>query len=154
MNTTKLLCIASAMVFLFTNCTNTAADKALNTPESRAATISGLLSNHDCRSQLIDSLSTGNHAEVMQEMVQNKGIMSKMMQTGGMMENMMQMCDIDSSICNKMCGTMMSDEKGSKCMMMKMHEKGMMKMDGMDKSMKMPAGNDKKKHASGHSHNH
>ena len=154
MKTTKLLCFATAMLFLFTNCTNTAPDKALSTPESRAAIISGLLSNHDYRSQLIDSLSAGKHAEAMQEIVQNKGMMSQMMQTGGMMENMMQMCDKDSSICNKMCGTMMSDEKGSKCMMMKMHGKGMMKMDGMDKSMKMPAGNDKNKDASGHSHNH
>ncbi|PQJ12331.1 hypothetical protein CJD36_000820 [Flavipsychrobacter stenotrophus] len=138
--------LAVAMMFSFTQCTNSSADKLCSNADTRAKVISELMNNDAYMKEVMVAMKT-KHCDAIAStscdmMKEDKAMQTKMMgsmmdmcmaDTGMckmMMGKTMDMCDMDKSKCSMMIGSMKEHPKGTQSM----KDMGMCDMKGMDMS--------------------
>lgn len=127
--------ITVAAMFLFTQCTNSSADKVCSNADTRAKVITELMDNDDYMKEVMVAMKAKHGDAIastsMDMMKEDNAMGSKMM------GNMMDMCKTDTAMCKMMMGKTMDmcDMDKSKCKMMmgamKEHPKGMQSMKDM-----------------------
>lgn len=116
MNTIKktTLLLSALAVFYITGCTQPKASDILKNDAQKKELFSAIVSSDQASSELIDSLVTRRHEQVMMKMhtmMKTDPMMGKMM-----MGKMMEMCNDDSLMCKMMMNSMQSHSKVMKSM--------------------------------------
>lgn len=115
-NTVKksTILFSALAVFYIIGCTQPKASDILNNDAQKKELFSAIVSNDQASSELIDSLVTKRHEQVMMKMhsvMKTDPTMGKMM-----MGKMMEMCNDDSSMCKMMMSSLQSHPKVMKSM--------------------------------------
>ena len=98
--------LLTAAVFYLSGCSQPNVSDMLLHEDQKKEIYSAILSNDQASSELMDSLMTKHHEQMMMKM--HSMMMGDAMMQKDMMDKMMDMCNADSSMCKMMMGSMQS----------------------------------------------
>ena len=128
-----IILFATASVYI-TGCTQHNMSDMFSNDSHRSEMFSEILQNDQWSSELIDSLMMKHHGQMMMKM--KSAMMGDKSMQEDMMGKMMDNCDTDSSMCTMMTVMMTNHKPSMKMMMGIMHDKGMIDMGCMQRTLK------------------